>query len=81
MTLCGVFKNILLVVASVVIWSSVVSGLQILGYGIALLGLTYYGVGYEGMLAYYGGLRTLAGVAWDGEKQREAPGSASGRYR
>ncbi|TAQ90641.1 hypothetical protein B7494_g1061 [Chlorociboria aeruginascens] len=49
MTLCGVLKNILLVVASVLIWGTVVTRLQVVGYGIALGGLVYYAVGYEGI--------------------------------
>lgn len=53
MTLCGVLKNILIVVASVMIWGTVVTGLQIVGYGIASAGLVYYGVGYEGLVSYY----------------------------
>lgn len=68
MTLCGVLKNILLVVASVAIWGSIVSGLQILGYGIALVGLTYYGVGYEGMVAYYTGARVFVGEVRQGDQ-------------
>ncbi|PMD46184.1 TPT-domain-containing protein, partial [Hyaloscypha variabilis F] len=42
MTLCGVLKNILLVLASVVLWGTVIMPIQALGYGIALLGLVYY---------------------------------------
>ncbi len=71
MTLCGVLKNILLVVASVLIWGTVVSGLQVLGYGIALVGLTYYGVGYKGMVAYYTGARALAVEIWEGHVSGE----------
>ncbi|KAL3423244.1 duf250 domain membrane protein [Phlyctema vagabunda] len=67
MTLCGVLKNILIVVASVMIWGTIVSPLQILGYSIALAGLVYYGVGYQGirtyfkqLLAFFGAWRTLS---------------------
>ncbi|KAF8861100.1 TPT-domain-containing protein [Acephala macrosclerotiorum] len=65
MTLCGVLKNILLVVASILIWGTVVSGLQVVGYGIALVGLVYYGVGYEGMVTYYNGARDFAVEIWE----------------
>jgi hypothetical protein len=47
MTLTGIFKSILLVVVSVLIWSTQISFLQTLGYAIALAGLTYYSLGYD----------------------------------
>ncbi|KAE8441564.1 hypothetical protein EG329_004683 [Mollisiaceae sp. DMI_Dod_QoI] len=67
MTLCGVLKNILLVVASIMIWGTVVSGLQVLGYGIALAGLVYYGVGWDGIMTYYTSTRKFAVEIWEGE--------------
>lgn len=67
MTLCGVLKNILLVVASVIIWGSVITGLQFIGYGIATAGLIYYGVGYEGIQTYYGVAQTYANKLWEGK--------------
>jgi hypothetical protein len=67
MSLCGVLKNILLVIASVLIWGTVVSGLQVLGYTIATLGLIYYGVGYEGIQTYYAVSQTYARKLWEGE--------------
>lgn len=42
MCLSGVFKDILLVGISVLIWSSPVTVLQVFGYGVALLGLVWY---------------------------------------
>ena len=66
MTLCGVLKNILLVVASVVFWGTIITGLQIVGYGIALVGLVYYGVGYDGILTYYAYSRAYAMKLWEG---------------
>jgi len=65
MTLCGVLKNILLVVASVVIWGTIVGWLQIVGYGIALAGLVYYGVGYEGIQTYYKVSSEYAKSLWE----------------
>ena len=45
MTLCGVLKDILLVVASIMIWGTPVSLLQYFGYSIALCGLIYFKLG------------------------------------
>jgi len=67
MTLCGVLKNILLVIASVLIWGSVITGLQFIGYGIATAGLVYYGVGYEGIQTYYNVGSTYAKKMWEGQ--------------
>jgi len=67
MTLCGVLKNILLVIASVIIWGSIITGLQFIGYGIATAGLIYYGVGYEGIQIYYNVGQTYAKKLWEGE--------------
>jgi len=47
LTLCGVLKDILLVVASMIIWGTVVTPLQFFGYTIALGGLVYYKLGNE----------------------------------
>ncbi|EKG14328.1 protein of unknown function DUF250 [Macrophomina phaseolina MS6] len=47
LTLCGVLKDILLVVASMVLFKDPVTLLQLFGYGIALAGLTYYKLGPE----------------------------------
>lgn len=52
MTLCGVLKNILLVVASMIIWGTIVGGLQAFGFSIALVGLVYYSIGYDGFVAF-----------------------------
>jgi len=45
MTLCGVLKDILLVVASVLLFRDPVSPLQAFGYSIAIAGLLYYKLG------------------------------------
>jgi hypothetical protein len=47
LTLCGVLKDILLVIASMLIWDTQVSALQVLGYSIALGGIVYYKLGYD----------------------------------
>ncbi|KAF3015922.1 solute carrier 35 member [Neopestalotiopsis sp. 37M] len=51
LTMSGVLKDILLVVASMVIFGDPVTGQQYFGYGIALAGLTYYKLGAEKMNA------------------------------
>ncbi|KAK4082995.1 uncharacterized protein Triagg1_1885 [Trichoderma aggressivum f. europaeum] len=58
MTLTGIFKSILLVVASVLIWSTQITFLQTVGYTIALAGLTYYSLGYDQLVSL--GTATLA---------------------
>ncbi|OAA76281.1 DUF250 domain membrane protein [Akanthomyces lecanii RCEF 1005] len=47
LTICGVLKDILLVVASMVLFGSQVTALQFFGYSIALGGMVYYKLGYE----------------------------------
>ncbi|TEA18222.1 putative sugar phosphate/phosphate translocator [Colletotrichum sidae] len=47
MTLTGILKNILLIVASVIIWHTSITFMQFLGYFIALLGLVIYSTGWE----------------------------------
>ncbi|KAB8230520.1 hypothetical protein ETB97_012489 [Aspergillus alliaceus] len=52
MTLCGVLKDILLVVASMMIWQTPVTPLQFFGYSIALIGLVYYKLGGDKIKEY-----------------------------
>lgn len=47
LTLCGVLKDIMLVVASMMIWGTQVTAIQFFGYSIALGGMVYYKLGYE----------------------------------
>ncbi|KAJ5174643.1 sugar phosphate/phosphate translocator [Penicillium canariense] len=54
MTLCGVLKDILLVAASMFLWSTPVSGLQFFGYSVALIGLVYYKLGGDKIREYTG---------------------------
>lgn len=54
MTLSGVLKDILLVMASMLIFRDPVSGLQAFGYTIALFGLVYYKLGSETLKEYVG---------------------------
>jgi len=47
MTLTGILKNIILVLVSVLIWTTQITALQVLGYTIALGGLVYYSLGWN----------------------------------
>ena len=60
MTLCGVLKDILLVAASIAIWSTPISALQYFGYSIALCGLVHYKLGAATIKAQF----TDAGRSW-----------------
>ncbi|KAG2168020.1 hypothetical protein VTO58DRAFT_104053 [Aureobasidium pullulans] len=60
LTLCGVLKDILLVMASMLIFRDPVAPLQFFGYSIALGGLVYYKLGADALKEYAGG----AGRAW-----------------
>ncbi|RPA81075.1 TPT-domain-containing protein [Ascobolus immersus RN42] len=65
LTLCGVLKDILLVVASIMIWGTIVTWLQMFGYSIALGGLVYYKLGGDKLRESYVQLRTNGARAWD----------------
>lgn len=54
LTLCGVLKDIMLVVASMLVWGTPVSALQFFGYGIALCGMVYYKLGFDAIRGYAG---------------------------
>ncbi|KAI0378453.1 TPT-domain-containing protein [Hypomontagnella monticulosa] len=54
MTLCGVLKDVMLVVASMLIWGTPVSALQAFGYTIALGGMIYYKLGFDALKGYAG---------------------------
>ncbi|KND94122.1 putative sugar phosphate/phosphate translocator [Tolypocladium ophioglossoides CBS 100239] len=54
LTLCGVLKDIMLVVASMMIWGTQVTALQFFGYSIALGGMVYYKLGFEQLKGYAG---------------------------
>jgi hypothetical protein len=51
--LTGIFKNILLIIFSIVIWHTQISMIQMLGYSISLMGLVYYSFGYRKLAAAY----------------------------
>jgi hypothetical protein len=47
LTLCGVLKNIIIVLASVLIWNTLVTPMQVAGYTVATVGLLYYSLGAD----------------------------------
>lgn len=47
LTLTGIFKSILLVVAGVLVWGSPIGSLQLFGYSLATVGLFFYSVPFE----------------------------------
>lgn len=53
MTLCGVLKDILLVVGAITFMGESVSGLQVFGYSIALAGMVYYKLGAESIKGFF----------------------------
>ncbi|KAK3945087.1 triose-phosphate transporter family-domain-containing protein [Diplogelasinospora grovesii] len=65
MTLTGILKNILLVIASVMIWHTAISGLQFFGYSVALAGLVYYSVGWDQIVAISAVVGTYAKKTWE----------------
>jgi Ca2+/Na+ antiporter len=74
MTLTGIFKNILLVVASVIIWNTQITPLQFLGYGLALCGLVYYSLGYEKLAQGYVAVKNY--VVSPGESSESSEGGS-----
>lgn len=70
MILGGVFKNILLVLASVIFWGTIITPLQLIGYAIATIGLIYFGVGYDGIVTYCAAAKRMWG---DGDEILPSP--------
>ncbi|KAH8710652.1 putative sugar phosphate/phosphate translocator [Beauveria bassiana] len=76
LTLTGILKAILLVAVSVVIWKTPITLLQAVGYGIALLGLSYYSLGYDGTLKVYN--NSFAYISATFNSYGAVPGSPDG---
>lgn len=74
MTLTGILKNILLVIVSVMIWSTQIAPLQVVGYALALAGLLYYSLGYDQLVQAY---QTSAAwtASWWGGREVHGPSS------
>ncbi|QPG96524.1 hypothetical protein C2857_004457 [Epichloe festucae Fl1] len=64
MTLTGIFKNILLILVSILIWNTKITFMQTVGYAIALAGLTYYSLGYDQIMKLARTSATLAASMW-----------------
>lgn len=79
MTLTGILKNILLIVASVFIWNTSISGLQFLGYAVALGGLVVYSTGIEQLKNAFFNTGTWARNVWNSPNLEE--GRLSPRVR
>jgi hypothetical protein len=52
LTLCGVLKNIIIVLASVLIWNTLVTPMQVAGYTVATIGLLYYSLGADSIHSF-----------------------------
>ena len=70
MSLSGIFKNILLVICSVLIWHVTITPIQLFGYSVTLCALVYYSLGreklregYEASLNWVSGVATNNGVS------------------
>ncbi|PNY27038.1 sugar phosphate/phosphate translocator [Tolypocladium capitatum] len=65
MALTGIFKNIILIAASVIIWNTQITAMQFAGYTIALTGLTYHWLGNEQLAKGYFAAASWAASVWD----------------
>lgn len=78
MCLTGILKNIVLVIASVVIWKTAITPLQFVGYGIACFGLVYYSLGWEQMVAQSAAGWQYAKNVWKQEDSTTSVGFGDG---
>lgn len=69
-TLTGIFKNILLIACSTAIWRTEITPIQILGYSISLMGLIYYALGVDKLMAAWTSLQTRAAGGYTLLKER-----------
>ncbi|KAL0943689.1 DUF250 domain membrane protein [Colletotrichum truncatum] len=67
MTLTGILKNILLIIASVIIWHTSVTFMQFVGYSIALFGLVIYSTSWEQLKTLGQGTVTRVRSAWNSQ--------------
>ncbi|KAG5921034.1 hypothetical protein E4U42_006008 [Claviceps africana] len=82
MTLTGIFKNILLILVSILIWSTKITVMQTVGYAIALAGLTYYSLGPEQIVRLARTSAAWAGTMWQSTSARgQNPSSLAARRR
>lgn len=52
MRLCGILKDILIVISSLILWHTPMTALQVAGYTLALFGLIYYMLGYDRIVGF-----------------------------
>lgn len=71
MTLTGILKNILLIVAAVFIWGTSITSLQFIGYSIALGGLVVYSTGLSQLKDAAVNTFTWAKNAWNSPNLEE----------
>ena len=57
LTLTGILKSILLVVAGVLVWGSPIGSLQLIGYSLATVGLFFYSVPFEAIQDFVAQIR------------------------
>ncbi|KAF5676100.1 DUF250 domain-containing protein [Fusarium heterosporum] len=76
MSLSGIFKNILLVICSVLIWHVTITPLQLIGYSVTLCALLYYSVGREKLLQGFN-----ASVKWAAGLTNELASTKDGSLR
>ncbi|KAK2589422.1 hypothetical protein QQS21_012900 [Conoideocrella luteorostrata] len=80
MTLTGIFKNILLILVSILIWNTKITFMQTVGYAIALAGLTYYSLGYEQIIKlFHTSVAWTAGMLGSSSAQGRSTGSLATR--
>ncbi|KAF4972589.1 hypothetical protein FSARC_862 [Fusarium sarcochroum] len=53
MSLSGIFKNILLIVVSVILWHVTITPVQLIGFSVTLCALVYYSFGWERIVHGY----------------------------
>ncbi|KAL8942640.1 MAG: hypothetical protein Q9216_001553 [Gyalolechia sp. 2 TL-2023] len=73
LTLCGVLKNIFIIGASMVVWDTVVTPMQIMGNGIAMAGLVQYNLGGKKVQDMYKDSRSRCSEFW---QRRSTSGKA-----
>ncbi|KAK0635424.1 triose-phosphate transporter family-domain-containing protein [Bombardia bombarda] len=83
MTLTGILKNILLVIASIMIWHTSITAMQFFGYTIALAGLVYYSVGWDQIQAVSGPVALYLRNLWESvpTSSDESTGTGTGMAR
>lgn len=69
MRLCGILKDILIVISSLILWHTPMTALQVGGYTLALFGMVYYMLGYDRIVGFSS--RAAGGII-DGYRSRKS---------